>query len=167
MDLLDHLTPRRIMVALGIVVGLRVLVPLRHYPVNWYEQWRYPPIGGPSEQGKQILEENERREAGIIEARYRRIFAELEQARAQGSDTSGLEAKARAALALNIASYRRTAIRMLSEVEMAVPRPRVQYIPMGPTEAPGEDIVPDVEAKPVEEPPVPARKAKTRRGRPR
>ena len=58
---------------------------------------------------------------------------------------------------INNAQYRRSAIRILSEVEMGVPKPRVDYIPMGPTEAPGEEIEPD--AKPVveQETPEPAR----------
>lgn len=163
MELLDLLTPRRLALALGAVIGLKVLYLFGQYPINWYQQWRYPPMGGPTEQGQQILADNESREAARIEARYRRILAQLEQARAEGHDTAGLEAKARAALSLNIGAYRRTCVRMLSEVQMSVPRRRVQYIPMGPTQAPGEDIEPDVQPKAVEQVTQPAAKRKRRR----
>jgi hypothetical protein len=168
MDWLEKLTFTRVAVALALMVGLRLGLPYWRYPVNWYTQWRYPPQGGPSAAGQDIMADAERREAGRIEARYRRILAQLEQARAQGFDTRALESKARAALELNTKAYRHSAARMLAEVEMSVPRPRVNYIPMGPTQAPGEDIEPDAPGKSAvaqDEAPAPAPKKKARRKR--
>lgn len=169
MSWLEKLTFKRVALALALMVGLRLGLPYWRYPVNWYTQWRYPPQGGPTAAGQDIMADAERREAGRIEARYRRILAQLEQSRAEGFDTAALESKARAALELNNKAYRRSAVRMLAEVEMAVPRKRVNYIPMGPTQAPGEDIEPDVPGRTAvaqDQAPAPKKKAR-RRGRAR
>jgi hypothetical protein len=150
-----------------LIVAFKVLTPYREIPLNWLRHKMYPPQGGPSDFGKQILAENEKKEAARVETRYRRVLAMLEQARAEGHDTSGLEAKARAALSLNVDAYRRKAVKMLTEVEMASPRRRVQYIPMGPTQAPGEEIDEDVKPQVVqdEEAPLPAKPAPKKRKR--
>ena len=169
MGWLDLFTPKRVALALGACAFLRLAGVYWPYPVNWYRQWRYPPQGAASTAGQDILADNEKREAGKIEARYRRILAELQQARAQGFDTTALENKARAALSLNVKEYRNRAVRMLSEVEMSVPKQPVQYIPMGPTQAPGDDIEPDIQGTAVKDDgspqPQPKTKAKPKRQR--
>ena len=174
MEWLYQVTPKRVVLAVLLLAALKFLLPYYQVPLTWYRQKMYPPVGGPEAAGQEILAANEKREAVVVEARFRRVLAQLEQARAEGNDVSGLEAKARAALTLNVDAYRRKAVKMLTEVEMAVPRRRVDYIPMGPTQAPGEEIEPDVSPSVVsdsqekaKQPVKPAPKKRKRKGRAR
>ena len=123
MDLLIKLMTARLFVLLLLVaVAVRLAVDFGHFPLLWYRQWRYPPQRGQSSLGLEMAQDYDKREAARVEARYRRVKAHLEQARRHGHDTKGLEAKARAALTLNNARYRREAVRTLIEVDMATPR---------------------------------------------
>lgn len=148
--LLKLCTGRNFFMALAAVAVIRLGVEFAHYPLTYYNRWQYPPAGQTPEAGRQILADVERREAGRVEARYRRVLAQLEQARAEGFETRGLDAKARAALTLNTPEFRRQAIKILTDVEMAVPRKRVKYIPDGPTQAPGEYVEPDILPSPAQ-----------------
>ena len=142
--LVKFVTGRNLILLLLLGLAIRGALQFGHLGTPHYMRWRYPPQGGASPQGLEILAENEKREAHRVEARYRRLLAQLGAARAEGFEITALENKAKAALTLNIAAYRRQAVTILNEIEMALPRKPSQYIPMGHSEAPGEDIEPDI-----------------------
>ncbi len=147
MDLLvKYVTGRNLILLLLLGIGLRGAMGFGHLGTLWYMRWRYPPQGGPAPQGLEILAENEKRAAHRMEARYRRLLAQLGQARAEGFDVTSLENKARAAMTLNVAAYRRQGAGILNDIEMALPRKPARYRPIGPAAAPEEDIEPDVAA---------------------
>lgn len=72
--------------------------------------------------GKEILDKLEQKQAQKILFRHRRISAKLDKARGDGFNIDGLQAKANAALTMNVPAYREQAIKVLNEVEMRVPR---------------------------------------------
>lgn len=144
MDLLFRVVTPRNLLILALLLGLaRVWPKIEKYPRRMYLEWRYPPQGGETAAGQEVLDRVERREAKRVEARFRRVMGKLAKARTHGFQVGGLEAKARAALKLNARAYRRQAIKVLIDVEMAIPREKVQYIPMHPSEE-QEEVVPDV-----------------------
>ncbi len=120
--LVKYVTLRNTILAVVAVGLLRLGAMYYHLPLYWLQQRMYPPQGAAPAAGNDILDDLDRREAARVQARYRRVLAQLEEARGRGFDVSGLERKAAAAAALN-AKYRRQAVRLLTEVEMAVPRP--------------------------------------------
>ena len=100
----------------------------------------YPPQAGSNADGADILLGSEARESGKVEARYRRLRAQLDEAQAEGFNVDALQQRAEAALKLNMPNYRRHAVQLLTEVEMAIPRKRQRYIPLNVAGAPGEDV---------------------------
>ena len=142
--MLKYVTARNTIAALAFAAlfNIYIAMGLRHYPLRWYRHWRYPPQSGPSPEGRAILDANEQQKAAKVEARYRRLRARLDQARAEGFSVEGLQKKAEAALQLNVPNYRRHAVQILVDVEMAIPRRRTRYIPLGPMTAPGEEVEP-------------------------
>lgn len=156
MELLQRIATRRnlVLLLLGLGVG-RAWMRYGHIPKSAYREWREPPRQAPAADpaGKELLDAVEARERKRLIGRHRRISAKLEEARGNGFEVAGLQAKADAALKLNSKDLRRQAARTLSEVELAIPRKRVQYIPM--YDPIPEPIAPD--AKPA--------KAKKRRAR--
>lgn len=140
--LLRLVTPRNTAAALGAALLLNAAWQLR-FELQWrYNRMFYPPVAGVAPAGREILDEAEKREAARVVARHRRLLAELDEAATRGHDVRPLRLKADAALKLNTPSLRRQAVKVLTEVEMQIPRERRRYIPYGPTPAPGEDIVP-------------------------
>lgn len=159
MDLLvKHVTFRNIAALLVISIAVRLGIDYQGYPRAAYLKWRYPPIGVAGKEGTAILADNEKRAANRVQSRYRRVLAMLEQAKAQGFQVSGLERKAQAAIGLNVPAYRRQAIKFLGEIEMAVPRAKPRLAPLGPSQAPSEEVEEDLA-------PAPAPEARRKRGR--
>lgn len=144
MELLVRVVTLRNLLILALaLVSIKLWPKIERYPRRMYLEWRYPPQGGETAAGQELLDSLERREAKRVEARFRRLAAKLAGARSQGFQVDGLEAKARAALKLNVRAYRRQAIKALIAVEMEIPREKVQYIPMHPSED-QEELLEDV-----------------------
>lgn len=144
MDLLFRVVTPRNLLILALVLGFTRLWPkIERYPRRMYREWRYPPQSGGTAAGQEVLDRLDRREAKRVEARFRRVAAKLARARTRGLQVDGLQAKARAALTLNVHAYRRQAIKVLIDVEMAIPREKTQYIPMHPSEE-QEEVAQDV-----------------------
>lgn len=119
--LVKYVTLRNLIV---VVVGgaiLRFAVYHRHPAIYWVKRQLYPPQGAAPASGQDILADLDRQEAARVQARYRRLMAQLEEARARGFDVDALERKAQAAASLK-PEYRRQALRLLGEVEMSVPK---------------------------------------------
>ena len=145
MDLLFKAVTARNCVALLLFAAFSSLgFEYRTYPLRLYREWRYPAVGAAPAQGSTILEDAQRREAGRIEARYRRVLARLALARTEGFKVDVLEHKARAALTLNTETHRRRALKLLGEVELAIPRRPAPYVAAATSAAESDDIEPDV-----------------------
>lgn len=138
--LLRWLTPRTLMsgalLAGAVWTGQRFQDDLS----AWLQALRRPSAGVGAVSEPEIMKAKDERESKDVQKRYVRLAILLEQARSEGFDVSGLQAKASAALTLNRPGYRRFAVETLAEVELAVPRKRTQYIPM--TAAPSEILIP-------------------------
>lgn len=115
-------TARNLILMAALWALTYLAVRYQYYPRRLYFQWRYPPLEGPPEAGREILDSLETTAARKVEARYRRVVARLDEAAAEGHEVEGLRLKARAALSLNEAAYRRQAVSALQEVEMSIPR---------------------------------------------
>lgn len=113
---------------------------LQKYPRRWLAERRYPPQRGTVPGGDEIVRLEEKRESDQLRRRGERVLALLTQAEAEGFDVSALRRKTAAALQLDDARYRRQAVRMLAEVELAVPRRKARDLPLYP--AGEEDDVP-------------------------
>lgn len=125
---LRAITPRNIVLGLLLLGTVYAGIHYQHIPRRAYRQWRYPPSkAAPDPAIASVLD---KRESNRVIARYRKVSALIEESRANGFAVDGLAAKARAALALNRPGYRDDALRVLGELEMHIPRKRVQYIPM-------------------------------------
>ena len=123
-------TPRKM--ALG-ALGLGLLIygkPYSSYPRRWYEHWRYPPQGVGAPASSDILAELESKDRRRIEGMHQRIMELLRKSDEEGYDVSPLRRRADDAAALNDARHRPEAMRLLSAIEMEIPRKKVQYIPM-------------------------------------
>jgi hypothetical protein len=144
--LLKICTWRNLTLAAVAVAAIYSAGRLQEYPRRWYRDWRYPPQGNASAAGDEIMLLKEKRETADLMRRHEQVMALLSKAEADGFDVSALRRKADMALQLNSARYRRKAVLMLAEVELDVPRKKVQYIPVYP--AGEEDDVPaDVPAQ--------------------
>lgn len=154
--LFKTVTSRNLVILAALAACASLWYLIEPYPRRLYHQWRYPPQEGTTPGGREILGELERAQARKVEARYRRVWAMLDEAQAAGFDVRGLRAKARAALAFNEPAFRRQALRALTEVEMAIPRRKAQVAPASPSD---EEAIPqDVRSK---------RAAGVKRSRPR
>lgn len=145
MDLLLKVVTARNLLILAALAGLAALWTFfEEYPRRLYHEWRYPPQAGAPGGGEAIMAEIERRQALQVEARFRRLWARLDEAQARGLEARGLKAKARAALALNGPQFRRQALRALNEVELALQRPKEapRPAPAEEEEAIPEDVPP-------------------------
>lgn len=148
MELLQRFASRRSLVLLLLGLGIgRAWMRYGHIPKREFREWLNPPQppAAADPAGKELLDAVETRERKRLIGRHRRISAKLEEARGQGFEVTGLQNKADAALKLNSKDLRRQAQRTLSEVEIAIPRKRVQYIPM--YDAIPEPIAADAKAK--------------------
>ena len=112
---------------------------------------------------KQILDAAEERERQRVAAMHERILGLLAKSREEGFDVTRLEPAAAHALRLNVKQRRPEAIRILNQLEMDIPRKKVQYIPMNPEEE-KLDIPPDIQPAPPKKH-TPKRKPKANRSR--
>jgi hypothetical protein len=138
--LLRHVTAGKTAAFLALMAAINVGFRYRTELESRVMRRLYPPLAGSNADGADIARETETREAGRVEARYRRLLAQLDQAQADGFKVDALRQRAETALKLNAPSYRRHAVQLLTEVEMAVPRKRKRYIPLNVPGAPGEDV---------------------------
>lgn len=132
--LFNNLTPRKIVVSL-LSLGLAALAArLALGPGRQaYLDWRYPPQKAADPAGQEILQEIADQEKRRIAAIHRKVAARLAQAKQEGFDVSALEAKADTALGLaGVPSSRVQAVRMLGEVELAVPRKAIEAVQPAP-----------------------------------
>lgn len=136
--LVRTLTPRNFVIAAALLASVFMLARLWNYPRSLYDRWRYPPQADVSRAGRDILEEAEKAQARKVSESYRSVLAKIEEARANGFNVAGLKEKAGVALGLNNPVYRRQALRLLTEVEMAVPRKKARYIPADLSDEPEE-----------------------------
>jgi hypothetical protein len=158
--MLRHVTAGKVAALIAFAAALNLGARYRPEIRQAVSRRLYPPLAGSNADGADIARENEAREAARVEARYRRLLAQIDQARAEGFNVDAQQKRAQAALKLNTANYRRHAVQLLTEVEMAIPRKRQRYIPLNVPGAPGEDI--DV-ATPSGAPASAKKKAKARR----
>lgn len=119
--LVKYVTLRNTVLLLVGCALLRLAAINYHRPLYWLQRRLYPPQGAAPASGQDILADLDRQENARLQARYRRLLAQLEQARARGFEVDALERKAQAAASLD-PKFRRQALRILSEVEMDVPR---------------------------------------------
>lgn len=164
--LLRYATPRNFVIAVIAAAAVSPAVRLVRYTHWRYEQAMYPPVRQAAAAGQDIKELLEKRESEKIEARYREVGARLLQAKADGFDVSTLQDRANEALAYNEPGRRQVAAQILNEVELAVPKKKVQYIPLYPKS--DDDMMTDDDTpkpKPVLPPKTAKKAAKTRRGK--
>ncbi|OGR82164.1 MAG: hypothetical protein A3J74_07215 [Elusimicrobia bacterium RIFCSPHIGHO2_02_FULL_57_9] len=114
--------PRNLLILAGLLLCLRYWFSIESFTRRWHNEWRYPPQSAMAAGGKEILDKLEQKQAQKILFRHRRISAKLDKARGDGFNIDGLQAKANAALTMNVPAYREQAIKVLNEVEMRVPR---------------------------------------------
>lgn len=138
-----RLTPGHLVSGALLAGALWTAQRFHAYPAAWFQAWLAPSAEIGAAQEPEIMKAKEERESKGVQKRYVRLAVMLEQARSDGFDVSGLQAKAGAALALNRPGYRRFAVEKLAEVELAMPRKRSQYIPMTPAES-EIAVMPDV-----------------------
>jgi hypothetical protein len=119
----------------------------QQYPRRWYRGWRYPPQGSASPAGDEIMMLKEKRESAELGRRRQKVLEILAQAESEGFDVSALRRKADMALQLDSARYRRKAVLLLAEVELAAPHKKVQYIPLYPAGDDEEEIPADIPAQ--------------------
>jgi len=146
MELERIATRRNLFLLLAGFLVVRGWIRWGHVAKSAYNQRMHPPVSRPAVDpaGQELLDAVELRDRKRLVGRHRRISAKLEEARANGFEVGGLQAKADAALKLNSKALRRQAHRTLSEVELVIPRKKVQYIPMYDTIP--EPIAPDAKA---------------------
>jgi len=116
--------PRNLLLLAGLLIVLRYWTPLTSASRRWYNDIRYPHQPSAAPGGKEIMEKIERSQAQKVLARHRRLSAAIQKAGEEGLDVSALQAKADAALSLNVPDYRQQAVKALNEVEMRIPRKR-------------------------------------------
>lgn len=129
--LLKTLTPLNVIAAFFLCILTALAIKHASYPLGLYQQWRYPPQNSRSFQEGEIMVKAEQREKRRVENHYERIEALLKRSEAEGFEIEILRSRAREALALNAPGRREEATRRLHELEMDIPRKKVQYIPMG------------------------------------
>jgi len=132
--LLKVCTRRNLIIAAALLGLIFAADHLQRYPRQWYRAWRYPPQKGASPGGDEIMALKDKTDSARLVRRYDRVMSLLAQAQAENFAVDALERKAAAALQLNNARYRPHAVRILVEVEMDIPRKKVQYIPLHPLE---------------------------------
>lgn len=132
--LLKTLTPLNVVLALFLCLGAAFAMRHADYPAALYRQWRYPPQNFQSAQGREILAKAEEREMRRVENKFQRIASLLKQSQAEGFEIDVLEVRAQEALKRNVPGLREEAIQRLNELEMDIPRKKVQYIPMSGVE---------------------------------
>ena len=163
MEILLRIVTRRNVLMAASVTGI-VALGLRYqeHPRRWFRDRFYPPQGAAPAAGRDLMQNQEARESRRIMKRYERVMEILALSKQEGFQTAGLEAKATAALKLNAPGYREFAVSTLSEVEMAAPRKKVQYIPMYPREDDQDiEIPPDLPGQQAGVPAKPALKPKS------
>lgn len=134
-------TPRNLSLLLAVTAVVHFWPELSTPVRTRFLQWRYPPQALAPGENADILQDLERRGSLELRGRHRRLKAKLAAARTQGFDTGPLDRAADAVLKLDNKDMRRLAHRKLEELEMLVPREKVQYIPM--SEPLPEEIAPD------------------------
>ena len=128
--LLRYATPRNFVIAALMAAGAAPAVRLARYSYWRYQKALYPPVRAAAEEGADIKRFLDKRESEKIEGRYRRVGALILQAKADGFDVAALEDRANEALAYNIPGRRDVAVQILNEVELGVPKKKVQYLPV-------------------------------------
>ncbi|HAM35879.1 MAG TPA: hypothetical protein DEB40_08430 [Elusimicrobia bacterium] len=146
--LLRVCTRRNLVIAAATVAAVLAAERLQQYPRQWVQRWLYPPQKSASAGGDEIMALKERRESAQLRRRYLKLMDLLRQAQAQGFSVEILRRKADVALTLNDARNRAAAVKILVEVEMKIPRPKVQYIPLYPDDE-EEEIPPDIPGRRV------------------
>lgn len=145
MELLLKVCTWRNLVLAALAAGaVSVAVRFQEHPRRWVRDWRYPPQGRAPAAGEEIMKLKDQRESADLRRRHRRVLDLLGQAEADGFKVSALRQKADAALALDDARTRRKAVSLLAEVELAVPRKKVQYAAVATPEDDEEEIPADV-----------------------
>ena len=128
--LLRYVTGRNLLIAVMTAVAMPFIVQLARFGHDTYMRAVYPPVrdnGGAASDIKAVLDQREREK---VQLQYRRVSALVSDAKAMGYDVGALDWKLQSAMALDASGQRATALQLLSEVEMAAPRKKVQYIPL-------------------------------------
>lgn len=155
--LLRYATPRNFVIAALLAASAAPAARLARYSYWRYQKALYPPVHAAPEEGGDIKQLLEKRESEKIEGRYRRVGGLILQAKADGFDVAALEDRANEALAYNVAGRREIAVQILNEVELAVPKKKVQYLPVYARV--DENNMSDDEDTPRARPSVPAKPA--------
>jgi len=143
-------TPRNLLLSAGVAAGLVFAVPrLQPYPRQWVRAWLYPPQKGTTPGGDEIMRLALQRDAAAVTRRHQEVLALLAQAQADGFEIGALLREADVALQLNTPRYRRQALSLLAQVQAAVPRRKVQYIPSGTGADEAESIPRDLPGRRV------------------
>jgi hypothetical protein len=133
LDLLSKLISPRALSSLALALAFCFAAfQLRSYPPALMSRLTSPAQTAPAPEGRELLGEGERARARQLEGRYRDVLALIDAAQKQGFPVAGLKEKADVAFSLGAGAYRGAALRMLSEVELAVPRKKETYIPAYP-----------------------------------
>ncbi len=128
--LLRYVTVRNVIAVVIMAAAAPVAVRFGCYARWRYMQAVYPPVRGSSSGADDIGQSLDRKAGDKIAAQYRRVSFLLAQAKTDGFDVTALEYKASQAQAYNAPGSRPLAAQLLAETEMAVPRKKVQYIPV-------------------------------------
>jgi hypothetical protein len=153
--LLRYVTVRNALAVVIMAAAAPLAVRFGNYAQWRYMQANYPPQHDAGVAGKDLDLLLDQRASEKIIAQYRRVNFLLAQAKTDGFDTAALEYKASQGLAYNVPGSRPLAAQLLDETEMAVPRKKVQYIPLypaAPNDTMSDDDTPKPKASPAKEP---------------
>jgi hypothetical protein len=164
--LLRYVTVRNALAVVIMAAAAPLAVRFGSYARWRYMQSAYPPVreAAPAPDIDKLLDQ---RSSEKIAAHYHRVSFLIAQAKVDGFQTSSLQYKADQALAYNVPGSRPLAEQLLDETEMAVPRKKVQYIPVyaqAPNDLMSDDDTPKPKASAAKAPAAKAKpKAKTKK----
>ena len=128
--LLRHVTVRNFVIA-GLMAAAAPFAARFGRYAHWrYMQTFYPPVRASESAGEDIKKDLEKKESDRFLARHQRVSGLLAQAKADGFNVAGLDYKAGLALSYNVSERRAEGASLLTEIEMSVPKKKVQYIPI-------------------------------------
>jgi hypothetical protein len=146
--LLRYATVRNLVFAGVIAASVPFAVASARTAYGAYMKAVYPPVRASSAGDDDIRQLLEQREAEKILSQYRRVTGLIEDAKELGYNVDALRWKANEALRNNFPGRRPAAMQTLTELEMVIPRKKVQYIPInGP--APKDTMDEDDDAPPA------------------
>jgi len=125
--LLRHLNGRNFVIGALMAASLPFVGQFGRWGYSRYMETMYPPVRDTASSAGDIKALLDKREAEKVSAQYQRIAGLLIQAKSQGFEVSSMAYRANLAMRYDRPGKRDVAMKMLAEVEMAIPRPKTKY----------------------------------------